>query len=270
MYKIEPSVITVHDAFYRLRYESFLWRSILKIIFRAVLKANVIITNSHFTKDDLIRNLPIKASKIRVIYPGVNHDIFKPMNKNKCRETLQLPVDEHIILTVGGEKRKDNITTLLKAFSLLQKSLPDSLLVIVGKPNSAVLKAIQKLHIWDKCLIFSSVSVSKLVMIYNSADIFIFPSIYEGFGLTPLEAMACGIPVIASKVTAIPEVLGNAAVYLKNPYDHVTLRKLIENVLENEEIKTEICSKGLKRVREFTWERTVSETIKVYNEASTK
>lgn len=272
----KPFIITIHDV---IRYldtknltplihkpslqDSF-W---INLDYRGALKAAKIIVPSNYTKKDLIKHFHVDEEKIKVIYHGVD-ETFKPTyGKRPCQEPY--------ILYVGSEHPRKNLQTLLKAFYLLKKDpkFKELKLVKVGRAGGGeadfrgeTLKTIQALNLEKEVIFIEWVPSQKdLASFYTQAELFVFPSIYEGFGWPPLEAMACGCPVISSNATCMPEILGDAAIYI-NPYDVKGLHQKMVEVLTDEGLRSKLSVKGLKRAKIFSWERAAKETLKVYRE----
>ena len=177
---------------------------------------------------------------------------------------------EKYILFVGNIEGKKNLTRLLLAFNeLINQNKIEHKLVLVGKKgwkNKSVYKTISKYNLKPYILFTGYVPKKDLPAIYSMSDLFVFPSIYEGFGIPPLEAMACGIPVIVSNQGASPEICGDACL-LVNPYDIHEMAKSIEILLNNKELRQNKINLGLERVKQFNWEKTAKETLKIYEEA---
>ncbi len=217
--------------------------------------ARFIFTVSKFSKNDLIKNLHIDKNKIDVVYNAVDEK-FKPLN---------IPKDK-IILSVATLQPYKNMEGLIKAFILLKnkyQDIKDYKLFLVGGINSKVFKETEALKIAQKRddIIFTGyVEDETLVKLYNKAEIFVLPSKFEGFGIPPLEAMACGTPVVVSKVASIPEVCGDAAVYV-NPYSIKSIATGIYKVLKDKDLKNEMIKRGFKRAKQFSWEKS---TEKIY------
>ena len=268
-----PIIITVHDAYYRLRFERLYWRYILKRIFSNIPYADLIIVNSNFTKHDLLNNLDIEPSKIRVIYLGVNHNIFKPMDKVKARENLNLlnkNTEDDVVLLTAGDKPKDNIKTVLKSFKKVKSIYSNIRLLILGNKEKLVkyitdedlLKELEE----GKIRIFEEISDYQLMLLYNAADIFVHPTLYEGFGLSLLEAISCGIPTITSKISAVPEIVGEGALYICDPLNYTELSEKIINLIKDQRLYNELRWRGLNFAKNFSWEKTIKETIRAYEQ----
>jgi glycosyltransferase involved in cell wall biosynthesis len=234
-------------------------------------KASEIIVDSYSTQKDLLSALDIAKDKISVIYPAIG-DAFHPVGDQKhiesVRERYGLPVK--YILYVGPWKPHKNIGRLIKAFYQVRRDskLPHKL-VIGGETDprfSEGPRLASQLGLREEIIFPGYIRDEDLPCVYCGADIFVFPSLYEGFGLPPLEAMACGTPVVTSNVSALPEVTGNAAV-LVNPYKVVEIAEAIYKVLSNDSLRDTLRRKGLERAKEFSYEEFARKTLKVYEKA---
>jgi glycosyltransferase involved in cell wall biosynthesis len=264
-------VITVHDLTPLLfpnlfkRGDVMLHRLLLK---KTISKADKIITVSYNSQKDIMEHMNIPEENIEVIYNGKN-DNFRPMNSKKIgevREKYGLP--SRFILSVGGLHPIKNIPRLLEAYYLaLKNGLEHKLVMVGGAVDRAenVFQIITALGLEDHVIFTGVVSDDDLVGLYNAADLFLYPCLYAGFGLPPLEAMACGTPVITSYNSSLPEIVGDAA-KLINPYDSEKLADAINGVLSDDEMIKTLVKKGLKRSEMFNWKKTAHETLKVYNE----
>jgi len=219
-----------------------------------------IFTVSYFSKKDIMKNLKIESNKISVIYNAIS-DKFQNLDVNK----------EDIILSVATLQPYKNLESLIKAFVKLKedKRIKENYkLVLVGGLNSKVFRKTNLFNIAKnrKDIVFTGyVSDSELVKFYNKAKLFVFSSKFEGFGIPPLEAMACGTPVVVSNVASLPEVCGDAAYYV-NPYDVNDIARGIETVLKNEKLQKKLIKKGLERVKLFGWEKSAKKLIEVIEE----
>jgi glycosyltransferase involved in cell wall biosynthesis len=183
------------------------------------------------------------------------------------REKYGLP--DRLILNVGALEPGKNQATLLRAFHRLKGNGRERGLVIAGPPAwryERLLRLVDKLGLADEVRFLGYVPVEDLVALYNLADLFVFPSLYEGFGLPPLEAMACGLPVVASTAPALREVLDGAAL-LVQPQDMDGLAEAMAAALGDEPLRSHLREAGLERAALFSWERTARETAAVYHEA---
>ena len=266
------SVITIHDLkyikmpdlFYRKsKGKSLLMRTTMR---NSIRRARKVITVSKSTKEDIVNVLKVPPYKIEVIYeacdscyrvaPGLTDFVIKKYN-------IQLP----FLLFVGEIRPHKNLSRLLKAFK--QVKYKDYYLIIVGRnylDYKEPFKLVEKLGIQNRVKFLKFVPKKDLVHIYNAATVFILPSLYEGFGIPVLEAMACGIPVITSNVSSLPEVAGDSALLI-DPYDVESMTDAIDRVLGSSSLQQRMREKGLKWVKEFSWSKAARETIKVYREA---
>ena len=251
----------VHDKIY-----SFYLRNMLSVTCR---KIDRIITVSEASKRDVIRLFKVPENRIRVIYSAVE-DIFRPVDDPEMikRIVRKYGLVKNFILYVGTLERRKNVTSLIKAYGKLRKNKQISRqLAVVGKKGwryPDIAKAIRNSDFERDILLAGYVPDEDLVYIYNAADLFVYPSLYEGFGFPPLEAMACGTPVITSHVTALPEVVGDAAI-LVDPEDIDGLAEAMHDVLSQNSLRLKLIEKGLERVKHFSWENVAKKTLSVYN-----
>ena len=176
-------------------------------------------------------------------------------------------IEDNYILYIGGFSPRKNILGLIEAFSLLPKKLLGSRkLVIAGNKGISYeiyKKRAETLHIGDKVIFPGFIPMEDIPHLYNCAELFVYPSFYEGFGLPPLEAMACGVPVITSRATSIPEICGDSCVFI-DPHNAYDLRDAIINVLSDLELKESLIQKGFLKVRSYNWDITALNTIEAY------
>lgn len=235
-------------------------RAYARLMYRAVARrAGRIICISRFTKGELLRLVRVSDEKVHTIYPGVDPTWF---DVRRCERPHQSP----FLLYVGNVKPHKNLHSLLEAFRLLMDSIPHDL-VIIGKREGFITgdKAVAaKAAILGDRVIFTgeltNTAVFRQYFVY--ADVLILPSLYEGFGLPPLEAMACGCPVVVSKVASLPEVCGDAALYC-NPRSPEDLADKIALVLNDSTLRSELQTRGLRQARRFTWDVCANETVSV-------
>ena len=232
-------------------------------------RAKKIITTSHYSKNDIIKYLKVNNGKIEVT-PMAAETRFKRINDksflDKISHKHNLP--KRYILSVSTLEPRKNYPALIEAFAIFKRQvLTDYKLVIVGRKgwlyNDIFAKV--KSHKLENEVIFLGHQNKDLPGIYNLATLFVFPSLFEGFGLTPLEAMACGVPVITSNVSSLPEVVGDCAI-LVNPNNIAEIADAIKSVLVNDEMRQQMRVKGLKRASEFSWQRMALKTLKIYHQ----
>lgn len=269
-----PSVITMHDLAFLL-YPRFLTRDSARYygqVDLAARQADHIIAVSESTKRDTVRLLGVPESKITVIYEAA-HPLFTPVTNeealDRIRARYHLP-SEFILFVSTIEPRK-NLPTLLRAFRRLRDNYKSqAILAIAGNRGwlaEEVDAVLEELKLGDAVRFLGGVANEELVYLYNAARLFVLPTFYEGFGLPPLEAMACGTPVIVSKVASLPEVVGDAGM-LVDPADVEGFTVAMWRVLTDENLRREMRAKGLKRVATFSWERAARETLKVYEKVA--
>lgn len=273
----ENSVVTVFDIFtmYMLRkniskeygrLNYLLHRLDVPMWTRALAKAEKIITISEFTKKEVVINLKYPPERVEATHLGVDSKAFRPLRDFKKPNCFQ----GKTILYSGTEDFRKNVPSLIKAFYKLKKKLPDVKIVKVGRAGcrlgrKKLLKLITELGLNEDVTFVGYVPEDELPLFYNSADLFVFPSIYEGFGLPPLEAMACGLPVITSNASSLPEVVGDAGI-MKDPYDIDGFADSMYGVLTNDGLREDMIKRGLKRAKSFSWEKTAMKTLRIYEE----
>ena len=264
-------VITVHDLGPLILPEHFkdgdvlLHRLLLK---KTIENADKIITVSYNSQKDLMNYLNVPEEDIEIIYNGVN-DIFQPMNEkeiNEFKEKWNLP--EHFILSVGGLHPIKNLSRLLQAYNLAKKDGLKHQLVVVGgiiDGSQDIFQTLKTLKLGKNVIFTGAVTNEDLLGFYNAADAFIYPCLYAGFGIPPLEAMACGTPVITSCNSSLPEITGDAAM-LVDPYQINEIASTINMVLDDDELRKTLIKNGFKRSKKFNWRKTTYQTLKVYKE----
>lgn len=228
-----------------------------------------VVTVSQQSRGDIVQFLSIEAEKVMVIPEAANKH-YRPMGTEEIQSSLKrAEIDFSYILYVGSVEPRKNLPRLLEAYALLRQWSVTWDLVIVGARNfwktTPVAEVFKRLGL-QSCVHFTGyISEEDLPAIYNGADLFIFPSLYEGFGLPVLEAMACGTPVVTSNSSSLPEVAGEAAILI-DPYDVDAMAAAMQCILSDPNLAEELAAKGIARAREFSWERTARETIAVYEE----
>ena len=270
LYSPVPSVVTLFDATYA-RFPN-LFPPHHRLLYRfcmnqCIKQSRHIICSSQATSEDLYRFFPGSYEhKIRVIPLGVESR-FKPVeisDISAARNALGLP--DPYILYVGNYRGQKNLRRLIEAFSSIAKDIPHHLVLpkATGPGSEITLSAVDECRLADRIL-FHSMPDDDLPLIYGLADAFVFPSLSEGFGLPPLEAMACGTPVITSNISSLPEVVGDAGIMV-DPYNVEELAEAIRRVLSDAQLRQQMRQKGLERAALFTWENTARKTVEVYKE----
>lgn len=232
--------------------------------------ADKIIAISECLKRDVIKYLKVPKEKIKVVYNGKDKR-FKPLNQKEITDVKQkYSLDFSFILYVGVLQTRKNISNIVKAYYKLKKDKMKHKLILAGgigqkHKDKEIFKTVRQLGLQKEVIFTGYIPDGDLPSLYNAADLFVFPSIYEAFGLPPLEAMACGIPVITSDRGAFPEVVGDAGIMV-DPYDVDGLAKAMQEVLTNDNLKQNMVKKGLKRAEMFSWEKCAKEVLEVYEE----
>lgn len=228
-----------------------------------------IITVSNYSKNDIIEAFDFPKDKIFVTYLA-SEDIYSPIDKSLCKNLIKehYSINEDYILYVGGFSPRKNIIGLIEAFSILLKLYKSEVKLIIagkqGKSYALYKKRCEELHIEDKVIFPGFIPLEHLPYFYNGCEAFVYPSFYEGFGLPPVEAMACGVPVIASNTTSIPEVVGDAALLI-DPYNIDDICASMYKILLDKKLKDSLILKGLVRSSELNWDKTARDTIIAYN-----
>lgn len=269
-----PFVITIHDItrfiFPGQKRQHLLQQIGYEYIFsRATSHAKAVICVSEFTQSQL-QALPFKTiPKTHVVYEGIENQFFLEIPRTlRQKARMLIGTQDDYILYVGVWMSHKNIGRLLAAFKIVLDGRPRCKLVITGKPVPSYINAIKMsrdLSVERSVIFPGFVPQELLPALYAEAKCFVFPSLYEGFGLPPLEASACGTPVVASNVSSLPEVLAEAAEYV-NPENVEDIARGIRRVLENQNIAQSLVDKGIQRARQFQWGKTVEAHMKVYEE----
>lgn len=263
------TLVTVHDLSFLRLPECFpdgLRRYLEAAVPRAVRRADHVIADSHNTRRDVMELLGAPGVKITVIHPGVEPR-FRPMTGESDRETLaavrrKYNLPERFILGVGTIQPRKNFTRLVEAFGILNLHL-----VIAGGRGwlyEGVFERVRALGLEGRAHFLGFVDDADLPALYNLARLFAFPSLYEGFGIPPLEAMACGVPVVCSDTSSLPEVVGDAALTV-DPLDVAALAEAMHRAIEDESLRASLVQRGLARAARFTWSKAAEELLEVYS-----
>ncbi|MGI5917744.1 MAG: glycosyltransferase family 4 protein [Anaerolineae bacterium] len=265
------SVITIHDLAFLL-YPHVLTKDSARYygqIDEAVRSTDAVIAVSQATKNDIIRLVGGPEHKIRVIYEAAS-PIFRPMRSPALTRRVQerFGIDTPFVLCVGTIEPRKNVPMLLRAFrQLLDDYHPTVKLALAGQKGwlyDEVFQLITDLNLADDVLFLGRVSTEELLWLYNAAELLVTPSIYEGFGLTPLEAMACGTPVVVSNVSSLPEVVSDAGLLVDpNSPDELTIA--MWRLLSDRELHHSLSEKGLRRAAYFSWDKAARETLDLYH-----
>jgi len=244
-----------------------------KVTPHAIMHAEAIIAISHSTKRDLVNLFKSDPQKIFVVHGGWDNSVFKPHTDSREIEGVKrkYKIVGKYIFYLGTLEPRKNISRIIEAFaSLRAQEQINRKLVLAGEKGwlySDIFHKVEKLDL-EKDVIFTGyVPQQDLPILMSGADMFVYPSLYEGFGLPPLEAMACRTPVITSNVSSLPEVVGDAGI-LVNPYSADEIAKAIYQVLSNGELRQRMRQKGFERAKLFSWEKAALQTLKVFQSIS--
>jgi glycosyltransferase involved in cell wall biosynthesis len=261
-------VVTVHDLAY-LRMPWLLTRESRRYyngIRGAVRNADAIIAVSHATARDIRELLGVSDDRVHVIHEAADADLG-PISKDEAKRIVRdrYGLVSPYVLFVGTIEPRKNLPTLVEAISLLRREMPVRL-VVVGRRgwlSEPVFERVRRLAAEDGVVFLGEVNPNELQPLYGAAEVVTLPSLYEGFGLPPLEAMACGAPVVVSNAPALVEVVGDAGVIVR-PDDPDDIANGLAWVIGNEEFRSTLVQRGLARAKAFSWERAARETLAVY------
>jgi len=268
------SVVTIHDCIH-LRFPQYLPHRIGYAYARTALwlathRSHRVLTVSEASKRDILRYFSVPPSKIDVIYNAIDERFGEepdPEELERVRERYQL--DDQFVLYAGNIKPHKNLERLIEAFHTLRKGPFEHVkLLIIGDEISkyaTLRRAVHKYKLHKHVRFFGFVPDRTLAVLYRLAAVFVFPSLYEGFGLPPLEAMASGTPVITSNVSSLPEVVGDAALLI-DPYETDAIADAMRRVLSEPALHADLRERGLRRAKEFSWERSVGRVRQIYEE----
>ncbi len=269
-------IINIYDMVYK-QYPNTMKKSNLyflnRDIARSANRADIIITISESSKKDIIKFLNVSKSKIRIIPPGVDSEFFQkglnPSNeiKRSMIERYNLPTDYFLYL--GTLEPRKNIITVLKAYSKLARDIKKKYkLVLCGSKGwkyKDIFDEIDRLGIAENILFTGYVDEIDKPFIYGMARVFLFPSLYEGFGIPIVESMASGVPVITSNTASMPEAGGKAAIYIE-PNDYLSMAKNIEKLVLDEDFHSEKKKESILQAGNFSWSKAAIQTMEVYKE----
>ena len=268
------SLVTIHDCIH-LMFPQYLPSRAAYLYARAAMWAAVrhshkILTVSEASKRDIIHFFNVRPEKIVVVYNAIDERFRTVPSEDdvaRVRERYQLA--HGFVLYVGNIKPHKNLVRLIEAYDQLRRrGFEDLKLLIIGDEISkwpALRRAVHRHKLHKHVRFLGYLPDETLAVLYRLAAVFVFPSLYEGFGLPALEAMACGTPVVTSNVSSLPEVTGDAAV-LVDPYEVESIVEGMERVLTDSALGAELRAKGIARAREFSWERSVARTRELYEE----
>jgi glycosyltransferase involved in cell wall biosynthesis len=270
------SVVTIHDCIHLMFPQYLPSRLALAYartsIMMASKRANRVLTVSESSKRDILRFVDVPADKIDVIYNAYDEQFgVEPREEDVVRVRERYQLHDEFVLYAGNVKPHKNLERLIDAFHIVRNRGLDHLkLVLIGDEISkyaALRRAVHQHQLHKYVRFLGYLPEATLAVMYRLAGVFVFPSLYEGFGLPPLEAMASGTPVVTSNVSSLPEVAGDAAV-LVDPYDPVAIADGIYTVLTDEAIRRDLRQKGIARASQFSWEQSVRRVREIYKEVA--
>lgn len=263
-------VITLHDVIPFIFPEAIgvtLRETFRKELARVTAAADFIITDSYCSKNDIVKILHVHPAKIAVVHLAPS-PLFRPVEPATYVSTLQKfnLADQKYVLYAGGLNTRKNVPLLMQAFFRAFFSFPGPLSLVIVGGNRAEIQSLQALvpaALRSYVTFTGSVTNLELCHLYNGALVFVYPSAYEGFGLPPLEAMACGTPVLCAESSSLPEVAGSGARYF-SLHSPDGLAKLLVELVSDESLRASLQRAGIERVCKFSWEKTARETIKAF------
>ncbi len=264
-------LVTIHDAFHLAHYATFnlLQKTYVNVVMRAAVRlSDQIITVSRFSKNELIRFMQIPEKKLQVIYQGMDHAMFQEKDRGDEAVLAQYLLPKNFLLFVGHLRPHKNLNGLLSAFDLATKNAFDDLsLVVIAERDQAVNREkIEKWfarfpHLQSKIQFLGHVPAEHLAVFYRRASAFVLPSFYEGFGLPPLEAMSSGCPTIVSECASLPEVCGDAAIYI-DPHSPDDIARAITTVLKDGGMRQELKLKSIEQSGKYCWNKCAEKHLK--------
>lgn len=265
------SLITCLDLIHQVYPESPYHPIVAKFLYSGLKRTRHIIAISESSKEDLVDLYNIPASRVHVTYLAADKSTFKPIRLTPSHyERFGLEENMRYVLQLGSGTKRKNLHGFLQAIALMKKrnAARDTRFLVAGKfqyksDRKRIHGLANSLGISDRVHFIGHISDTDLPILYNIADVFVFPSFYEGFGLPILEAMGCGTPVVTSNLSSMPEVAGTAAI-LVNPYSIKEISDAIASILADGNLAKQLEKKGIQRASEFSWEKTIRKTFDVY------
>jgi len=269
LYQPARSVITIHDVAFLFFPDCFspMLRRWLNVATKCgTSKAKKIIAVSESTRQDLITYYGVAPEKIIVVHHGV-HEMFRPLDAENAVKT-KYRIEGPYILCIGTLQKRKNIPRLLQSFSVLkhQHNIPHKLVLVGQKcpdlPENEIFSTIKELSLQEDVIWTGYIADLDMPVLLNRAELFVFPSLYEGFGMPILEAMTCGVPVACSNTSSLPEVVGEAGMMF-DPYDVDSMTATIYRALTDEKLRIQLRQQGLQRAKGFSWKRCAQKTLDV-------
>lgn len=268
------TVITVHDMVYKAFPETVRSRTKMMLntgLKRSMRQADIIVTDSEFSKSEILKYFPKHAEKIRVVYCGVDLEKFKPCDTPERIPEVKrsLGIEGDYFLYLGTIEPRKNLERLISAYHIFTQRIKDApKLVLAGGKGwlyDSIFQKVADLKLSDKVIFTKYVPSEDMNPLMCGALAFVFPSIYEGFGMPPLEAMACGVPVLVSNAASLPEVVGDCGV-ICDAYSEENIANGLYNLYTDTALRADLSIRGRKRAEGFSWDRSAEMLYKVYKE----
>jgi len=257
----KPVVVAIHDVLpFSYRKEDLTMMDRVRVMlymknFETISKADAIILASEHAREEAIEKTNIPEEKLHAVHYGIDTDMLRPMRKHEMGKVR--------IGYIGGLDARKNVSLLVECFRRIYRDRKDVELHIAGTGRNLEKFRAMKL---PNVFLHGEVRYEDVPSFLNSLDVFVFPTLGEGFGLPVCEAMACGVPVVASNVTTMPELVGDAGLLVKPELEEMT--EAIEKLVDNRQLRKRLGKKGVERAREFTWKKAAEKTVEIYNEVS--
>ncbi len=268
-----PSVITINDLTHIVLADLFppidgvYWRVVQRLMLKQV---DRIIAISDSTKQDLIKAYHLPADKVSVIYPACDPDFGKP-DKTASEQDVRVKYDlvKPVILYVGGWAVHKNLPTLVKAFAEIAQQVPHQLVIVGGKHHTSSYTGfdalLQDARLIDRVKLLGTVPDEDLPQLYRITDLFVLPSLNEGFGLSLLEAMTCGAPALVSRSSSLPEVGGDCVAWVNDPRNITEWAEQLSLLLKDSDRREQLRQQGLAQAQKFNWRQTAANTLYLYD-----
>lgn len=267
-------IVIVHDMAYKVYPETVRDRTrfmLNKSLRKSCKRADKIITVSQFSKQEIIKYLGVEKSKIVVMPNGVDLSVFHPnySEQDICRVTQKYGIPREYLLYLGTIEPRKNLERLIQAYAQLKSEIPTAPKLVIAGGNGwlyeSIYETVKIMSIESDVIFTGYINQEDLPILIKGAKIFLFPSLYEGFGMPPIEAMACGTPVIVSNAASLPEVVGDAAFFV-DPFSADSIKESLKQLLYDEKKRFELSARGIERARQFTWDKSAEIIRKVCEE----
>ncbi len=270
-----PVVATIHDLAFEHMPETFTRRGSFQLkltVRRTAQRAARIATVSEYSRWDLLRTYRLAPEKVAVTYNGVESHFTSALTQNEANEVRkQFGIDRDFLLAVGSLQPRKNLVRLIRAYARLRSEVPNfsPQLVIVGRKlwlADEIFAEIRRQRWAEDVILTGYVDDADLPKLYRQATAFVYPSLFEGFGLPPVEAMACGTPVVTSNVSSLPEVTGGAALLI-DPMDQGSIESALLTIIQDQGLRKRLREQGIEQAKKFTWQAAAEKTLQLYQES---